>query len=78
MKRQQPNAELNAQAIEQTLPDGNYLTCPKWGYSEREVVIEKGEVSLVNEGKYKFSQSYFFEVNDVLKTLPLTSPLLGL
>ena len=72
MKAKQPTDQaLQSKAMDNTLPDGKYLTCPKWGYSEREVVIEKGEVSLVNEGKYKFSQSYFFEVNDVLKTLPM-------
>ena len=69
--RQTPNTELNAQAIEQTLPDGNYLTTPKWGYSEREVVIEDGIVSLADDGEHKFTQHWFFKVNDVLKTLPL-------
>jgi len=68
--KQIPNAELNAKAMNQTLPDGRYLTSPKWGYSEREVVIEGGKVSLANDGKYVFSQYGFFEVNDVLKTLP--------
>ena len=69
--RQTPNAELNAQAINQVLPDGRYLTSPKWGYSEREVIIEDGRVSLATDGKYIFSQYGFFEVNDVLKSLPL-------
>jgi len=64
-----PDAFLNAQAIEETLPDGKYLTTPKWGYSEREVVIEGGYVSLVNDGKYKFSQFNFFEVNDIISPL---------
>jgi hypothetical protein len=67
--KQTPNAELNSQAMEQTLPDGKYLTTPKWGYSEREVVIEGGIVSLVKDGKYKFSQYGFFEVNDVISPL---------
>ena len=69
--RQIPSAELNAKAMNQTLPDGRYLTCPKWGYSEREVIIEDGKVSLVTDGKYKFHQFDFFSVNDVLKSLPL-------
>jgi len=69
--RQLPNTELNAQAMNNTLPDGKYLTCPKWGYSEREVIIEDGKVSLINNGKYKFLQFDFFSVNDVIKTLPL-------
>jgi hypothetical protein len=69
--RQTPNAEMNAQAMNNTLPDGRYLTSPKWGYSEREVIIEGGNVSLVSDGKYIFSQYGFFEVNDVLKSLPL-------
>lgn len=62
---------LNAQAMDNALPDGKYLTSPKWGYSEREVVIEDGILSLVDDGKYKFHQVNFFEVNDVIKTLPL-------
>lgn len=68
--RQIPNAEMNAQAMNNTLPDGRYLTSPKWGYSEREVIIEGGILSLVTDGKYKFHQVNFFEVNDVLKALP--------
>ena len=63
------DATLNAQAIEQTLPDGNYLTSPKWGYSEREVQIKGGKVSLVNDGEYVFSQYGFFVVNDVIHKL---------
>lgn len=62
---------LNAQAMDNSLPDGNYLTSPKWGYSEREVVIEGGKVSLADDGEHKFTQWWFFKVNDVLKTLPL-------
>jgi len=64
------NEELNSLAINNSLPDGKYLTSPKWGYSQREVIIEDGKVSLVNDGKYVFSQYGFFEVNDVLKPLP--------
>ena len=66
---QTPNEELNAKAMDNALPDGNYLTCPKWGYSEREVVIKDGILSLVNDGEHKFTQHWFFKVNDVLKSL---------
>lgn len=64
------NTILQSQAINDALPDGKYLTSPKWVYSEREVIIEGGILSLVNDGNYRFSQSNFFEVNDVLETLP--------
>lgn len=64
------NTILQSQAVNNALPDGKYLTSPKWGYSEREVIIEGGILSLVSDDNYKFSQSYFFEVNDVLETLP--------
>lgn len=61
---------LSSQGMDNALPDGRYLTCPKWGYTEREVVIFEGKLSLVSCGKYTFSQFGFFEVNDVLKPLP--------
>jgi len=67
--RQTPNTELNVQGISETLPDGNYLTTPKWGYSEREVVVKNGKVSLVSSDKYSFSQYGFFVVNDIIKVL---------
>ena len=60
---------LNSQAMDNTLPDGIYLTTPKWGYSEREVVIDNGILSLVNDGEHKFTQSWFFKVNDVIKII---------
>jgi len=69
--RKNADAILNAQAMDDSLPDGKYLTSPKWGYSERKVVIKDGNVSLINGRKHEFSQSYFFEVNDVLEILPL-------
>lgn len=69
--RKNADAILNAQAMDNTLPDGKYLTSPKWIYSEREVVIKDGNVSLIKGRKYKFSQYSFFEVNDVLLTLPM-------
>lgn len=65
------NSILNAQAMNNALPDGKYLTIPKWGYSEREVVIEKGLLSLVDDGQFKFHQINFFEVNDVVEALPM-------
>lgn len=69
--RKKADAILNAQAMDNNLPDGKYLTSPKWGYSERKVAIKDGNVSLINGRKHEFSQSYFFEVNDVLETLPI-------
>jgi hypothetical protein len=71
--RKNVDSILNAQAMNDNLPDGKYLTSPKWGYSEREVIIKDGKLSLVGDVNYKFSfsQSFFFEVNDVLETLPL-------
>jgi len=69
--KQAPNTEMNAKAMDNSLPDGKYLTSPKWGYSEREVVIEGGILSLVNDGEHSFTQHCFFKVNDVIKTLPL-------
>mgnify|MGYP000977331128 CR=1 FL=1 len=69
--RKKADAILNAQAMDNSLPDGKYLTSPKWGYSEREAVIKDGKLSLVIDGKYKFLQFDFFAVNDVLETLPL-------
>jgi len=72
MKAKQPTDQaLQSKAMDNTLPDGKYLTCPKWGYSEREVVIEKGLLSLVDDGQFKFHQVHFFEVNNILKALPL-------
>jgi hypothetical protein len=67
--RQAPNTELNAKGISETLPDGNYLTTPKWGYSEREVVVKNGKVYLVGIDDYSFYQYDFFVVNDIIKAL---------
>ena len=69
--RKNADAILNVQAMDNALPDGKYLTSPKWIYSEREVVIKDGNVSLIKGRKYGFSQYSFFEVNDVLLTLPM-------
>ena len=68
--RKKADAILNAQAMDNNLPDGKYLTSPRWGYSEREAVIKDGKLSLINNGKYEFFQFDFFAVNDVLETLP--------
>jgi hypothetical protein len=68
--RKVANQELNDKAINNSLPDGIYLTSPKWLYIEREVIVEGGKVSLVSDGKHIFSQPHFFEVNDILKTIP--------
>jgi hypothetical protein len=67
MKRKQVNEVMQAQAIKNTLPDGMYLTSPRWGYSERLVNIEGGIVRLASDGKYGFTQNDFFSVNDVLE-----------
>lgn len=70
MKAQQKaDQALQHQAMNNTLPDGKYLTRPKWGYGEREVVIENGILSLVDDGKFKFHQVHFFEVNDIIKSV---------
>ena len=51
------------------LSDGNYIVnhnSHPVGVREREIKIEKG---LVVSGKHEFSQSFFFEVNHVIRKI---------
>lgn len=65
------DVKLQDMAINNSLPDGRYLTTTKSFYCEREVVIKGGILSLVGDGHiYGFKQNHFFDVNFVIKTLP--------
>jgi len=70
MPIQQPTDEqLQALAMGDCLPDGVYLTVPKWGYSERLVNVSGGNVSLVENGEHKFTQFGWFRVNNAIKKI---------
>lgn len=64
------DVKLQGMAMNNSLPDGRYLTTTKSFYCEREVVIKGGILSLVGDNVFGFKQANFFDVNFVIKPLP--------
>lgn len=59
---------LNEMAVLGKLPNGKYLTVPRWGRVKREVEVKDGAVKL-SGGRFEFSLDHFFTVNDIVASL---------
>lgn len=68
MKKPNVDHNLNEMAILGELPNGKYLTVPRWGRVEREVEVQDGAVKL-SGGRFEFSLDHFFTVNDIVSCL---------
>lgn len=51
-----------------TLDDGCYMTKPKWGCTQRIILVEDGLVR-VKGSDHRFNQRFFFDVNVLLYKL---------